>query len=186
MTTTTPQSKNSQGRLENSLNQLLQKQQLADISVSQIASQAGLSRASFYNYYQDKYDIIERCQQKVFQELENCFRQFSQDKRACICQIFTILAREELFTTLLLPQGSKEIHDFLSYKFQDLVRLDLASQTSKVLQNFTDKEIDYCVTYLSGAYFKVCQAWIEQGKREKPDQMAGFLLKMLTLAHGFD
>lgn len=179
----TQKQEETQDRIKNSLNLLLKEQTLNQISSSRIASQAGISRSSFYNYYKDKYDIIDRCQQRVFQQLEIVFAQFTHQRRQSICQIFEILSQEELFASLLLPQGNKEIHDFLSYKFQELVREDLQHQGKHFLAHFSAKEIDYCIIYLASAYFHVCQSWIAQGKKESPNQMADFLLKMLKRPH---
>ncbi|TWT16728.1 TetR/AcrR family transcriptional regulator [Streptococcus sp. sy010] len=173
----------SQKKIENALSLLLMTQTLTKITSSQIAKEAQISRASFYNYYKDKYDIIDCCQQRVFQKLELVFAQFTTNRHQNICQIFDILNQETLFSTLLLPNGSKEIHDFLRYKFQELVREDLEIQGSKFLDRFETHENHYCIVYLSSAYFTVCQTWISQGKKESPSQMADFLLKMIKPYH---
>lgn len=173
----------TQVRIENSLSLLLKEHPLTQISSRQIASQAGISRSSFYNHYSDKYDVVDRCQQRVFQKLESVFAQFPNQRRQTICQIFNILSQEKLFASLLLPHGSKEIHAFLSHQFQELVRKDLQIQGSQFLASLEANEIHYCIIYLSSAYFNVCQSWIVQGKKESPEQMADFLLKMLTQAH---
>lgn len=170
---------NIQNQLEQTLCQLLQTADISQISVSQIVQVAGISRANFYNYYSDKYAIIDTCQQRVFARLEVTFQAFQTDKRTSICNIFQTLAEEDLFATLLLPHGNREIHDFLRHKFQVLVTEDLQSQAPERLQPFNQTELDYCVIYLTSAYFAICQTWIAKGKKESPLEMADFLMKMI-------
>ena len=43
----------------------------------------------------------------------------------------------------------------------------------------TDIERVYSSVYLTNAFFGVCQMWVSRGKKESPQQMAEFLMKML-------
>lgn len=41
-------------------------------------------------------------------------------------------------------------------------------------------EKEYRSIYLAHAFFGVCQSWIAKGKKESPQEMTQFVLKMLT------
>lgn len=41
-------------------------------------------------------------------------------------------------------------------------------------------EKEYSAVYFAYAFFGICQAWIASGKKESPEQLTQFVLKMLT------
>lgn len=50
--------------------QLLVHQSFDSISVQELCDQADYPRATFYNYFDDKYDLLDYCWQRVFQQME--------------------------------------------------------------------------------------------------------------------
>lgn len=46
-------------------------------------------------------------------------------------------------------------------------------------KEFSQIEKEYSTVYLTNALFGVVQMWIARGKKESPQQMTDFLLKML-------
>ena len=45
--------------------------------------------------------------------------------------------------------------------------------------NLNNTELEYSSIYLTNALFGVCQTWIAHGKKESPQEMTNFLMKML-------
>ena len=71
----------------------------------------------------------------------------------------------------------KEIQTFLRHKLQILLVDSLQERYSH--KSLTDIERVYSSVYLTNAFFGVCQMWVSRGKKESPQQMADFLMKML-------
>ena len=163
--------------IENAMVELLEHESFDQISTVKLTKTAGISRSSFYTHYKDKYDMIEHYQQKLFHKLEYIFEKYAQDKRSAIIEVFDFLTRESLLSVLLTENGTKEIQTFLRHKFQIMLAEDLQERFSSKLLSQVEKE--YSDVYLTNAFFGVCQMWIARGKKESPEQMADFLLKML-------
>ena len=163
--------------IENAMVELLEHESFDQISTVKLTKTAGISRSSFYTHYKDKYDMIEHYQQKLFHKLEYIFDKYAQDKRSAIIEVFDFLTRESLLSALLTENGTKEIQTFLRHKFQIMLAEDLQDHFNSKLLSQLEKEYSY--VYLTNAFFAVCQMWISRGKKESPEQMADFLLKML-------
>lgn len=163
--------------IENAMVELLEHESFDQISTVKLTKTAGISRSSFYTHYKDKYDMVEHYQQKLFHKLEYIFEKYAQDKRSAIIEVFDFLTRESLLSVLLTENGTKEIQTFLRHKFQIMLAEDLQERFSSKLLSQVEKEYSY--VYLTNAFFRVCQMWIARGKKESPEQMADFLLKML-------
>ena len=91
--------------------------------------------------------------------------------------MFEFLTKEPLFAVLLTENGTKEIQTFLRHKLQILLVDSLQERYSH--KSLTDIERVYSSVYLTNAFFGVCQMWVSRGKKESPQQMAEFLMKML-------
>ena len=68
--------------IEQAMVQLLKEKSFEYISTVELAKTAGISRSSFYTHYKDKYDLIERYQQGLFQKLETIFEEYYNDPTA--------------------------------------------------------------------------------------------------------
>ena len=77
----------------------------------------------------------------------------------------------------MIERYQKEIQTFLRHKLQILLVDSLQERYSH--KSLTDIERVYSSVYLANAFFGVCQMWVSRGKKESPQQMAEFLMKML-------
>ena len=163
--------------IEEAMVRLLEKESFDQITTVELAQESGISRSSFDTHYRDKYDMSERDQQALFHKLEYIFDKHQDDKRQAITEVFEFLTKEPLFAVLLTENGTKEIQTFLRHKLQILLVDSLQERYSH--KSLTDIERVYSSVYLTNAFFGVCQMWVSRGKKESPQQMAEFLIKML-------
>ena len=163
--------------IENAMVQLLMEQPFDQISTVKLAEKAGISRSSFYTHYKDKYDMIELYQSKLFHTFEYIFQKHAHHKRDAILEVFEYLESEPLLAALLSENGTKEIQNFLRNKLHIMLSTDLQKRFMQLNLNTT--ELEYSSIYLTHALFGVCQTWIAHGKKESPQQITDFLMKML-------
>ena len=155
----------------------LKDQDFNEITTIRLVQTAGISRSSFYTHYKDKYDMIERYQQNLFHQLGYIFENNQEDVQTAITEVFQFLQLEPLLAALLTENGTKEIQNFLRHKLQVMLADSLQDRFSRRVYNHFEKE--YSRVFLANAFFGVCQMWIARGKKESPEQIAEFLLKML-------
>ncbi|WP_270654801.1 TetR/AcrR family transcriptional regulator [Streptococcus gordonii] len=163
--------------IEQAMVQLLKEKSFEYVSTVELAKTAGISRSSFYTHYKDKYDLIERYQQGLFQKLETIFEEYYNDRQQAILKVLDFLESEPLFSALLSENGTKEIQTFLRHKFQMMLHQELQERFNN--KEFSQIEKEYNSVYLTNALFGVVQMWIAREKKESPQQMTDFLLKML-------
>ncbi|HER4177565.1 TPA: TetR-like C-terminal domain-containing protein, partial [Streptococcus pyogenes] len=113
-----------------------------------------------------------------FHKLEYIFEKKYQNKEQAFLEVFEFLQREQLLSSLLSANGTKEIQAFIINKVRLLITTDLQDKFSTEELSQTEKE--YQSIYLAHAFFGVCQSWIAKGKKESPQEMTQFVLKMLT------
>ena len=156
----------------------LKDQDFNEITTIRLVQTAGISRSSFYTHYKDKYEMIDSYQKELFHKLEYIFDKYEGKKEGAFLEIFDFLTREKLLSALLSTNGSKEIQDFLIHKLQRMIAEDFIVPTAeeRALKGF---EKDYASIYFAHAIFGACQAWINKGKKESPQEMTDFLLRFI-------
>ncbi|HFI0844422.1 TPA: TetR/AcrR family transcriptional regulator [Streptococcus suis] len=154
----------------------LESQPFNEITTTHLASQAGISRSSFYTHYKDKYELIEVYQKDLFHQFEYIFDRHGQNRTQVFLEIFQLLYREQLLSALLSHHGTQEIQYFLINKVRLLITKDLKDffpETSSSMEE------EYRSIYFSQAFFGILQAWVVKGKQESTKEMTDFFLKML-------
>jgi AcrR family transcriptional regulator len=163
--------------LKNALVQLMQKQHITKISVRALCEIADINRSTFYVHYADQYDLLEKVEQEVMENLNKYLSSQDLNKDLPISeQVLTkVLAyvkeNMELFKALL-----SENCDVAFQK--DLMKLAqvLSSQHNQSL----DANIqEYAETFFLSGSISMLQRWLHAGANESPAQMAEFVIQII-------
>lgn len=73
--------------LQNAMQSLLCKKSFEEIAVGELCEMAMLPRATFYNYFDDKYDLLEYCFMTVRDRLDSGY----QDGGTCVQRMDTLV-----------------------------------------------------------------------------------------------
>lgn len=152
---------------------LMKQQALEEISISDIALRAGISRMTYYNYYHSKREVLSDYLQEIVKEY------------------------------ILETRTKKEIGSFHEYahilhclNFFDqyaafiltLVHADLFSLIMDAVNDYMTAEVfpafpgsAYELYYYSGALLNVFIRWIDSGKQETAEEIASIIASLSDL-----
>ncbi len=163
--------------LKNALVQLMQEQHISKISVRALCEVADINRSTFYVHYNDHYDLLNKVEQEVLENLNKYLsRQDLNKDRPMSVQVLTrvldyVKENMELFKALL-----SENCDFAFQK--DLMKLAqvLSSQHN---QSLTAKTQEYAESFFLSGAISMLQKWLHGGANESPAQMAEFVIQII-------
>ena len=170
---------NTKKAIQEAMVALLKIESFDDITTIKIAKEAGISRSSFYTHYKDKFELIDSCQQTLFNQVEYIFEKHEGNKEQAFLEIFEFLKRERLLSALISANGTREFQAFIVNKVRIFINTDF--QNSYGREEFSTVEKEYSSIYFSFAFFGLCQSWIANGKKESPRQMTNLILKLLPI-----
>ena len=106
----------TKGKLKEALIQLMLEKPVKDITVREIAELADVSRGTFYLYYRDVYDMVERLQNQLLDELTEIMdridpRSADAAYEAILSTLLLVREENNLVRALLGPNGS---HEFIN------------------------------------------------------------------------
>ena len=168
----------TKGKLREALITLMLEKPIKDISVREIADCADVSRGTFYLYYRDVYDMVEKLQSALLEGLTEITER--ADPRAqnaafkIILSTLQLVRREgDLFQALLGPNGSQECTDgmsaVLSCPLEDSIRPFAAGEGELRLVN----------AFFMKGFLGLIGEWLRGGLKETPENIAAVVSNLL-------
>lgn len=176
--------------IRDALSQLIEEKGFNDISIMDITTRADINRGTFYLHYTDKFDLLEKIENEIIQEIVcNCKTFSSLDIKNTdftnkpipfIIKIFEYVKENALFMKAILgPKGDPTFQR----KLKELIHNCLLENSWYMPIKKEDMKVpeSYFVAYVLSAHLGVIQQWLENDMEKTPEEMATILSKMFLL-----
>ena len=156
---------------------LVDEQDLAKITVADVAERADVSRSTFYDHYRDVHELAEAACTAMIDDLIESLPVFShdpagQDPTQSLQAFFASLAEHAgLYRSLLGPQGSARVIDHVRGRMTDAVHTATCRTTD---------DADVHAAFVAGALIGVAADWLQRGCLRTPTEMAALTWPHLT------
>ena len=152
--------KKSQTQIEKTFLQLIQKNNIEEITVSMICQIAQLNRSTFYANYIDIYDLAE----KVKQQMEIEFAQFQLSNNAKqdyngYLNMFRYIKENQIFFKTYF-----KLEEILK-SFPTIYHIELAEKY------YDNKFIDYHIEFFRAGLNAIIKKWLNNGCIETPEEI---------------
>ncbi|MGN1400024.1 MAG: TetR/AcrR family transcriptional regulator [Bacillus sp. (in: firmicutes)] len=153
---------------------LLEQKPINKITVTELCEQCEINRATFYRYYKDVYDLLDKLKYQFVSELKAAI---STSKDDYTISGFTeeilevILNNKELSRILFsLKNGKDFLDDVLEIAHKKCVE-----KWTRSGKNVPERQIAYLSTFISAGTIGVLDEWIQSDFRESPVEIAGLI-----------
>lgn len=165
---------------------LIEEKGFDAVLVSDIAERANINRGTFYLHYQDKFDLLEKTQKEIVDDIEHIVL------RAKTLNLSDFDSVEKPLPILVamfdyLKENAALMHAIFSLeggiRFQAQIRqtveknLELEFLAGLKESNFLVPS-HYLISYAISAHFGVIQDWLDRGCIESPREMAVIISKI--------
>ena len=154
--------KDSQQRIERAFVQLLQTKEFNEITVTQLCTMASVNRTTFYANYQDVYDLADKLQRKLEQEVENLYDNPGNHDftSANYLTLFRHIKENQLFYKTYFKLGA-------DHRFR-LVELDL----EEFQRIYGMEHLEYHIEFFRNGLNAVLKMWLDRDCLEDPEVIA--------------
>lgn len=155
------------------LMQLMEKKDYNDISITEIAERAGVSRMAYYRNYNSKEDIIIKEMDRIFKEyVDDVLHKYHEDFGSLYVEFFRHFRNYHSMVEMLIKA---DLTYLILDQFDSYINFVEKTFFSKFLPNGVDK---YELYYAAGGIYKVLIEWIKGGMKESDEEMAEILQKL--------
>ncbi|MBU9674947.1 TetR/AcrR family transcriptional regulator [Planococcus sp. CP5-4] len=168
---------------------LIEKKGFEAMSVKDITEKANINRGTFYSHYEDKFDLMDKCQQQLIEEMEikiirnipQLIEGMKQSKEGAVpfavpVPLFEFLHHNKsLMKALLGPKGDAGFQ----VKMKEFLRTALFERNKDVLVagNLLVPP-RYLSSYIASAHIGVIQEWLNGDTDEPPEEIARIISTM--------
>ncbi|WPC43695.1 TetR/AcrR family transcriptional regulator [Clostridium sp. JS66] len=160
------------------LTKLMSKKKINNITVKELTDLADVNRSTFYLYYKDIFDIVDKIESELINDFSETYDKFSKEATTYddlfhfFIYLFEFVQNNgEMFEIFLCQSGE--------YTF--IEKLKDAIKHCKIPLDDTSSEVEakYCMPFAISGCIGVVQQWLIDGMKTSPKDMAGILVKML-------
>ena len=171
-------------RIRNAFFDLCREKKIERISIKEITEKAQLNRGTFYVYYKDIYDLLEKSEDELMAELMEKVKGIivmilrDEDISPFLPPLEFYQKNEKILSSLLGPNGDP----YFIHKLKKLIKKTLSELFQK--ENITDiANADYIMEYISSAQIGIISYWMVEKNMDLPISELGAMIKEITL-HG--
>lgn len=160
--------------LFDALGRLLREKEFDRITVSDIVKEAGITRKTFYNHYQDKIEMVQDYQKMLIGKIILLKKSHSDLEHDGYVELFRLFQEDDTLEGLLSLTGSEDM--------QSLIKQMILQSWENELKS-SEIELDplvaeYQAVLIMNAIFGIIQHWLTAGKRVPPEKMAEIVLQL--------
>lgn len=172
---------------------LIEEKGFDAITVKDITTRAKINRGTFYAHYQDKYDLMDKCEEEFMQELADRIIKNYPDIIANIeanthttipftilISIFEYLDQNKRFIKAKLgPNGDLSFQTKLKkFIWNSLFESNNSPQNPLIKQDNFLVPAEYLISYVASAHIGVIQQWLNSDRNESPQEIARIISTM--------
>lgn len=167
--------------LTQALTELLQKKQINEITVKELTDLADMNRGTFYMYYRDIFDMLEKIEDELFQKLDAIALTHehgdpTQQVKPILLDLFRFIEEnQEMCRVLLSPNGDM---NFL-HRLYEAIRERSLEIWKDQMGSLGEKEFDYRYSFVIFGCAGMIRAWVNRSCQETDMQMAELADRMI-------
>ncbi|GGB01031.1 TetR family transcriptional regulator [Macrococcus hajekii] len=159
---------------------LLEVHRFRKITIKMICEEAQINRSTFYSYFQDKYDLLDRLIDHHLSELDQLVSEIAaginrQSDRRELSSIYLQNLFQYLYEHKIFFKTLMIVHPAQNFN-QKLIQL-LRNNYMKVVENVKMQNAEYFVNYTLGGQFGIIFFWLQNDCQEPPDVIADIVYR---------
>ena len=160
--------------LTQALTTLMQKKQLKDITVRELTELADINRGTFYLYYRDVFDMLEKIETELFDEFDRIVEPVPGDdpmnlSRPVLLDLFRFVGEnQEMCRVLLSTNGDM---NFL-HRLNEVVREKCRKAWEEVSGPAPEAAFDYRYSFVVFGCAGLIREWVARSCEEPAEEMA--------------
>ena len=156
--------------------QLLKEKPLNKITVKAICEISNINRATFYNYYNDPYDLLEKIESELIYELQQLIAQSKHHDIVITIEDILIKIKEngELYSILFSNNGDSTFPT----RIFSLCYEKISSNIDTLYPQISKTQQEWFYYFFAQGCSGIINQWVNNGMVETPREVAQFIEKI--------
>lgn len=165
--------------LKESLMELLNDKPISSITIKELCNLADINRSTFYSHYTDQYDLLNKIEDEIIQELNQTLSQYDYKKKKesfamAKYLLDYVVSRSEHFRILFSDHGNKGFQHRVMEAAQSHIMSNLLQ--GRVLTDETSSK--YITLFVISGSIHVIENWLSSGMKESTEEMTKIITEI--------
>ncbi len=159
--------------------QLLQEKPLNKITVKAICDEAKINRSTFYKYFADPYDLIEKVEAELLQKTSEFFK-ISPNLNITETVLFVldvVMKHKEIYKTILSENGDPH---FIDRMLGGIYTAKISSMEN-LFPNLSDAQKEWLFRFITYGSTNIIISWIKSNFNMPATAVAAFIDEMNSI-----
>ncbi|MGE7602643.1 TetR/AcrR family transcriptional regulator C-terminal domain-containing protein [Peribacillus sp. NPDC097675] len=176
--------------IQTSFVHILEKKSFDSMTVGDITKTAQINRGTFYLHYQDKFDLLDRIEQQLFENLGNHIDElqshysstltFEKGQEQLAATLFSsIKMHAPLLKVFLSNHGRTGFHLRFRDAFSEKVRVNLEKNENFHASN-VKVPMDYFLSFITSAFLGLIEQWVQNDLDKTPQEMTELYIDIIS------
>lgn len=156
--------------------ELLREMPLNKVTVKEICRRGDLNRATFYRHYADPYDLMEKIEKGLLEELEEYVEQSVADgfQKTMEGMLRQVVKNGGMYRVIVSGNGDPRF----SQRLSELCWRRLSGQLAARFPGLSAARRRWLYEFLAQGCSGILQSWMAGGMAEPPEETAAFMARL--------
>ena len=154
--------------------ELLEQKPINKITVTELCTKCEINRATFYRYYEDVYDLMEKLKSQYVCELKAAISISKDDYTISgfTSEILEVILKNKELSRILfsLKNGKDFLDDVLDIAHQKCIE-----KWNRYGKNVPQEQVGYLSTFITAGTIGILNDWIQNDYKESPSEIANLI-----------
>ena len=165
--------------IENSFLELLKEKPVFKITVTELCRHSQINRATFYKHYLDGPDLLEKLEERLFEQIRSAFRNHAAGLDVFLTDMLNYMRQEGMRFMVL---GSDNGDPGLMTKTFMICYESAYPILEENIPNVSEEQRRMLYHFLSQGSGGILTYWIRNGMKEAPEAVTRFIMQVCHAA----
>lgn len=162
-----------------SLTKLMMEKSINKITVTELTELADVNRSTFYLYYKDIYDMVDKMETEIIEEFQIAIKKLylpesdNDQVLSFFIFVFEFVQKNSDFCKVLLGQEGE-------YTFLNKFKKAIAESQPPIILNLNGFESRYFMPFAISGCIGAIQQWLEEDMKIPPKEIAVLLIALIS------
>ena len=164
--------------IQESFLDLLETKDITKVTVMELCKKADINRATFYRYYLDVFDLLEKMEEEFVLEYQNSYKDFNYNDNKLYDYVLSLLQtcqRKKRFVKILFQ--TKSGITFLHKLLEDAY-IRCKEKWEHDIPNISEEIEEYATVYLFNGTLGIVNYWIQNEFDKQIEDIANMVISL--------